>query len=132
MAFKTTALTGDSVRETGRHGDIDDAVAVLEPGFPDSAKPWRAEGTARPPEASTVDCAGDVGALIEPTQLISNGGVQRCPQLLAERRLVRIHDLALHACRDEQPDRPCGQRTKERCVTTKEDSEVVTDRLCEE
>ena len=85
MAFKTPALTGDGVRETGGHGDIDDAVAVLEPGFPNSAKPWRAESTARPPQASTVDGAGDVGALIEPTELVRNGRVQRRRQLLAER-----------------------------------------------
>ena len=75
MAFKTTALAGDGVRETGGHGHIDDAVAVLEPGFPNGAKPWRAESTARPPQASTVDDAGDVGALLKPTELVCNGRV---------------------------------------------------------
>src|SRR4051812_36266694 len=126
MAFKTTAFAGDGVRETGRHGHIDDAVAVLEPGFPNSAKSWRAESTARPPQPSAVDCSGDIGALIEPTQLIGNGRVQRCRQLLAEYRLVGVGDHAFHAGRDEQPDRPGGKRTKELCVTTEEDSEVVT------
>ena len=75
MAFKTTALAGDGVRETGGHGHIDDAVSVLQPGFPNSAKPWRAESTARPPQAITVDGAGDVGTLIEPTELVCNGRV---------------------------------------------------------
>src|SRR4029453_15161292 len=111
MAFKTTALAGDGVRETGGHGHIDDAVAVLEPGFPNSAKPWRAEGTARPPQSSAVDCAGDVGALIEQTQLIGNSRVKRRRQLFAEGRLVRVDDLAIDPRRDEQPDRPGGKRT---------------------
>ena len=29
MTFKTTALAGDGVRQTRRHGHVDDAVAVL-------------------------------------------------------------------------------------------------------
>src|SRR4029453_19104152 len=132
MAFKTTALAGDRVRETGRHGHIDDAVAVLEPGFPNSPKPWRAESTARPPQPSAVDCSGDVGALIEQTQLIGNGRVQRCRQLLAEYRLIGVGDLAVHAGRDEQPDRPGGKRTKELRVTTGDDSGVATYRLCKQ
>src|SRR5437773_2535266 len=109
MAFKTTALAGDGVRETGGHGHIDDAVAVLEPGFPNAAKPWRAECTARPPQAITVDGTGDVGALIEPTELVRDRRVQRCRQLLAEYRLVGVGDLAFHARRNEQPDRPGGK-----------------------
>src|SRR4051812_34796373 len=101
MAFKTTALTGDGVRETGGHGHIDDAVSVLQPGFPNSAKPWRAESTARPPQSIAVDCGGHVSALIEPTQLTGNSRVQRRRQFFAEDRLVRVDDLALDACRDE-------------------------------
>src|SRR4029453_3091074 len=102
MAFKTTALTSDRVRETGGHGDIDDAVAVLKPGFPNRTKPWRAEGTARPPQASTVDCAGDVGALIEPPQFVRDGWVQRWREFLTKHCLVGINDLWLDTCRDEQ------------------------------
>ena len=75
MAFKTAALAGDGVRETAGHGHVDNAVSVLQPSLPNGAKPWRAEGTARPPQAVRVDGAGDVGAPIEPTQLIGNGRV---------------------------------------------------------
>src|SRR6185503_6300462 len=129
MAFKTTALAGDGVRQTGGHGHIDDAVSVLQPGFPNSAKPWRAESTARPPQAIAVDGTCDVGALIEPTELVCNGRVERCRQFLTEHRLVGVGDLALDARRNEQPDRPDGKGTEEFCVTTEEDSEVVTYRL---
>src|SRR4051794_7921400 len=101
MAFKTAALAGDGVRETGRHGHIDDTVSVLQPGFPNSAKPWRAESTARPPQAIAVDGPGDVGTLIEPTELVCNGRVQRRRELFAEGRLVRVDNLALDPHRDE-------------------------------
>ena len=33
MAFKTAALAGDGVRETGGHGHIDDAVAAGAQAF---------------------------------------------------------------------------------------------------
>src|SRR4029453_5330407 len=118
MAFKTTALAGDGVRETGGHGHIDDAVAVLEPGFPNSAKPWRAESTARPPQTGAVDHAGDVGALIEPPEFTGDGWVQRRRQFLTKCRLVGIDDLRLDTRRNEQTNRPGGQRAKQFGVTT--------------
>ena len=129
MAFETTALTGDGVRETGGHGHINDAVAVLKSGVPNRAEPWRAERTARPSQARPVDGVGDVGALIKPTKFVGDGRVKRCRQLLAEYRLIGVDDLAFHACRDEQPDRPGGKGTKEFCMTPQKDPEVVADRL---
>src|SRR4051795_10788202 len=39
-----------------------------QPRRPNDAKPWRAEGTARPPQAVPVDRPGDVSAPTEPTE----------------------------------------------------------------
>src|SRR4051812_17174299 len=118
MTFDTAALTGNGVRQARGHRDIDNAVAILEPSPANGAKAWRAERTARPPQAGAVDQPGDVGALIEPSEFIGDGWVQRRRQFLTKCRLVGIDDLRLDARRNEETNRPGGQRAKQFGVTT--------------
>src|SRR4029453_6906138 len=118
MTFDTAALTGNGVRQACGHRNIDNAVAILEPGPANGPKAWRAASTARPPQAGAVDHAGNVGALIEPPEFICDGWVQRRRQFLTKCRLVGIDDLRLDTRRNEETNRPGGQRAKQFGVTT--------------